>query len=228
MLQKINWLGFGGAGIPTSLPRAIAELQGQTFSLLAGAGANTAIAVPGIEAYDTVQKALLFSGGAFSDITANVTVIDRRATGTLTIGTGVTIGDVVTVNGKSYSIAAAASITTNFAAGSVGIGIDNNSTATALAQAIMSGDSSLTCSVTNNVITVQNRVSGTVGNTVTLDVSQSNGHVTRSGATLAGGTATQGIKVSSDTTSGQIILIWWSKDLIPISTYSVVNQNLGS
>jgi hypothetical protein len=83
MLQKINWLGFGGTGIPEALPRAIAELQGFTVSgPLAGVGANTFIAVPGIDPWDTVIKALLFTAGVPSDITGNVTVVDRRASAT--------------------------------------------------------------------------------------------------------------------------------------------------
>jgi flagellin len=217
MLQKINWLGFGGTGMPEALPRAIAELQGFTVSgPLAGVGANTVIAIPGIDPWDTVIKALLFTAGVPSDITANVSIVDRRASATLTL-TGVSVGDSVSVNGKTYTFTSAPAITVNLAPNQIGLGVSDAASAQALAIAIMSGDATLTAVANNNVVTVYNSTPGSAGNGAAISAAGSNGHIVASGATLANGSDTTGIKISTATTGNTVILFWFNKDSVPIN-----------
>ena len=55
--------------------KAIIELQGLKTKVLTGVAiANTDIAVTGIKTADTIQSALLYTGGAPSDITSTVTI----------------------------------------------------------------------------------------------------------------------------------------------------------
>ena len=105
-LETVGSLGYGGERLNTRLPRMVAELQGHTISgPLTGAAANTAILVAdGISVSDTVQKALMFAAGVPSDITSTITVVDLRASGTVTLSSAVA-GDTVTVNGKVYTLA---------------------------------------------------------------------------------------------------------------------------
>jgi len=196
------------------LPKIVAELQGLTFSLVAGAAADTAIAVTGIEAEDTVIKAL-----NLTDLTeislATLTVGNRQATGTLTVGDGIADGDTVTVNGKVYTFrdvvespsynAAPAIIPFDYDVS----GSDEAVVAARLAKVLMSNDSALSAVAVGAVVTVTWRVAGTVGNAKTLVTSGA--HVVVSGATLSGGTATNGVKFSGDTSSKKILLVWFNK-----------------
>jgi hypothetical protein len=217
MLQRLNWLGFGGTGIPEALPRAIAELQGLTISgPLAGVAANTFIAVPGIDPWDTVLKALLFTAGVPSDITANVTVVDRRASATLTL-TGVAAGDAVTVNGRTYTFVPAPAITQNLSPFQVALGTTDNASAAALSIAIMSGDATLQATAASNVVTIYNQTPGVAGNGGSVSAAASNGHIAASGATLANGSDTKGIKINTNTTGNTVLLIWFNKDAVTIN-----------
>jgi hypothetical protein len=217
MLQKLNWLGFGGTGIPEALPRAIAELQGFTISgPLAGVGANAFIAVPGIDPWDTVMKALLFTAGVPSDITGNVTIVDRRASATLTL-TGVAVGDTVSVNGKTYTFVSAPAITVNLAPYQIPLGVTDAASATSLAVAVMSGDATITAVPNSNTVTVYNKTPGTAGNGAAVSVAGSNGHIATSGATLANGSDTQGIRISTATTGNTVVLFWYNKDAVAIN-----------
>jgi len=115
-LQSLSRVGFGGSGANDALPKAIAELQGLTISLLTGAGAAEAIALAGIEAEDTILKALMFAAGVPSDITSQASIASRFASGTVTCLTTLVDGDTVTVNGKVYTFTEMVeSITTNIA-----------------------------------------------------------------------------------------------------------------
>jgi hypothetical protein len=53
----------GGAGMEDKLPAAIRELQKAGRAVVAGAAANTAIAVPGLLAGGTVRAVIMFAGG---------------------------------------------------------------------------------------------------------------------------------------------------------------------
>lgn len=211
-VSKVNQ----GAADPR-LVRAVAELQGLQVSLLTGAGASVAIAVPNIEIEDTILAALNFTDGTTLTL-SHVSINDRRAYGTLTIGTGLVDGDKVSVNGKVYTFTEMVeSITTNVGPRVIPItvdpsGVDPDVVAARFAKVIMSADSSLVCTVSaTGVVNIHYRTPGTGGNAVALDVTQSNSHVTRSGATLSGGTATNSIKVTDDTTGKKIQLFWFDK-----------------
>lgn len=60
-------LGNGGTGMQGSDPKSAAymikELQGLTTVVVAGAGANTNIAIAGIKTTDTIQSCLEFAAG---------------------------------------------------------------------------------------------------------------------------------------------------------------------
>lgn len=104
-LETIKSLGNGGGFLNDKLPRILTELQQLTISgPLTGAAANTAITVPeGIDIQDTVVKALQFASGVPSDITSTISIVDSRATGTITLTAGLAATNVVNVNGKAYT-----------------------------------------------------------------------------------------------------------------------------
>jgi hypothetical protein len=58
------------------------------------------------------------------------------------------------------------------------------------------------------VVTIRSVADGTAGNSYTT-VGGTN--VTAGAATLAGGTATGGIKVSSSTSGGKLVVVWYNK-----------------
>jgi hypothetical protein len=89
--------------------------------------------------------------------------------------------------------------------------VDTTATAANLSEAIMSGDSTLTCVPNAAVITVSNQAPGTVGNAVALSVAASNAHVTGSGVNLANGSATSAIMISVDTTGTTLLVFWYNK-----------------
>jgi hypothetical protein len=215
-LTSLSGLGFGGAGIPDAMPKAIAELQGQMFSLVAGAAANTAIAIPGIEATDTVKTVLDLTTPATIPA-ANVTVIDRRASGTITLLSTIADGDVIAVNGKSYTFTEMHTNPSSSAGpGVIPItttpsGVDVDAVAAKFANVLMSSDSNISASHVAGVVTVTWRVAGTAGNSVTLSVANAHGHATASGATLTGGTATTGIKISTTTAGKNLLVVWYDK-----------------
>jgi hypothetical protein len=88
----------------------------------------------------------------------------------------------------------------------------------------MSGDATLQAIANGNVVTVYNQTAGAAGNGGSVSVAGSNGHIATSGATLANGTDTKGIKISTSTTGNTIVLFWFNKDAVPISP----PYNLGS
>jgi len=231
-LEILTGLGYGGAHLNTTLPKVLAELQGHTISgPLAGAAANTAIAVAdggGIDIQDTLQKVVMTSltqSGttpfavtfAQTDVTAHCSIVDRRATGTVTCLNTIADGDYVTVNGKKYTFKNLGTVTPSTLVAPYAVPVtiaagvcDVNKAAASLAAAIMSGDSTLTCTVALGVVSIFVRVAGTAGNAVTLTTSGA--HATVSGAgTLAGGSATNAIKCSDNTTGNTLMVFWYNK-----------------
>jgi hypothetical protein len=215
MFEKLDNLGYGGAHLNTRLPKALAELQGLTFTgPVAGALADTAIAVPSIEVQDTIAKVINMTDLVEVDL-ATVASVDRRAKGTVTVINTVADGDYVTVNGKKYTFKnMVVNPSTNVTPGIVPVTITTgvcavNPAAIALANAIMSRDSTLTCSVLAAAVTVICRTAGVAGNAITLTTSSV--HCTVSGAVLAGGTATNGITITSDTSDKKLLVIWFKK-----------------
>jgi hypothetical protein len=216
MLQNIARLGFGGLGIPTEMPKAIAELQGLTVNVLTGVAANTQIAVPGIEAWDTILTAIMFAGGVPSDITGNASIVDRRASATLTIG-AVAAGDSITIAGKTYFFVSGPSAIGSLNPSEIPVLPTAAGIATTMANVIMSNDSRLYASAAGSVVKVFWRVLGAVGNAATLSVANSNVHVTASGANFAGGTDTQAVSFNSDTTGNKVLLAWYNKNAVAIN-----------
>lgn len=216
--ENIAKLGQGGAGVVTGAERpggvlaALQELQGLNFALLAGAGANTKINVAAIRTEDTVMTALNNNAGTFTDITGTITIDDLRAKGTVTAA-AVTAGDTVTVDGKVYTAVANATVVEKHDYTKFKLGANNNETAANLAAAInkrmaATANPNVSAAAVNAVVTVTARAEGTSGNSITL--ASSNGvRLAVSGATLAGGSATGGIRSSGVTNS--VWLFWYNK-----------------
>lgn len=197
-------------GVTEPARKVLAELQGFTQSLVAGATANTAMALAGIEAEDTIVAVIDLTTPAQLSA-ADFTVADRRASGTLTIG-AVANGTPVVVNGKTYTFTSTAeSIAASAAPGTCPIAATAALTAARLAKVIMSSDSSLVATSASNVVTIKSRTAGTAGNAVTLSVAGSGGTVTASGATLAGGTATASISGANSTAAKNLLVTWFNK-----------------
>ena len=209
-LETNSELGKGGSGMHgTALGTAAAmikELQGLSIELLAGQTTPTKHPLAAIRPEDTIIKALNNAAGTITDITANVSIVDPRATGTVTLATAVA-GNTVTVNGLVYT--GVVGVPANYTQFSV----DTSDTAAAasLAAAIntreANGNYAVTATAALGVVTVKAVADGTAGNAITL--AKVGTPVTVSGATLANGTATGGITSSS--TTNQVILFWTNK-----------------
>lgn len=211
-------------GVSNEAQQVFAELQGLTISgPLAGAAAGTAIACTGIEIEDTIKKVLLedATSGVIADDTANVTIVDRRAKGTLTVGSGVVDADTVVVAGKTYTFTEVEeTICYNAPPQVVPIsvgpsGVDVDVVADRLAKVIMSSDSRLQAVASQDgsgLVTIYFRTAGTGGNAMTLDVTGANSHITRSGATFSGGTATNAVKSTTNTTGKNLMVFWFNKN----------------
>jgi hypothetical protein len=194
---------------------ALTELQGLTMSLLAGANANTKINLAAIRPEDTLVGALNNNAGTITDILSTITIEDCKASGTLT-GTSVIATDAVNVNGKTYTFQAADPT----ALGQVKVGGTDTASMANLAAAINAYETdyartnglgvkpAVVATAASNVVTVKAVEEGTGGNAIVL--TSADGTIVASGSgTLAGGTATGGIKSSGAT--NQIILFWFNK-----------------
>lgn len=209
-LETNSELGKGGSGMhgqaPGSAAAMLTELQGLAIELLGGQTTPTKHPLAAIRPEDTILKALNNAAGTLTDITANITIVDPRAVGTITLAAAVA-GNTVTVNGLTYTaVTGAAADNTQFS-------VDGTDTAdaTALAAAINDREANSNYAVTATsalgVVTVKAVADGTAGNAITL--AKVGAPVTLSGATLAGGTATGGFTSSS--TTNQVILFWRNK-----------------
>lgn len=214
MFEKIATLGYGGKDLNTVLARALIELQSKQTEVLAGsAGAATLLpSTKGLDQRDTLYSAIMYAAGVPSDITAACSIVDLRATGTLTLA-GVVAGDVVSVNGKAYTAKTFAMSPSNGAIGpyNFAVGATDTLTAADLARSINAADPAVIASSAVGVVTVVAAASGVAGNAIALAIAASNGHATRSAATLAGGAATGGILSSTVTTGNMVVLTWYKK-----------------
>lgn len=207
-LENISDLGKGGAGMQGqgagSVQAALKELQGLTLSLLTGALANTKIDLAAIRRGDVIVGALNNAAGTITDVSATITIVDVRATGTLTLASTVA-GATATVNDVVYTAVAGAP-----ALGEFQVGADDTATAANLAAAINAYEAfyndKVTASSNAAVVTVTATAEGTGPNAYGLVGSAT---ITAGGATLSGGTATGGIESSGAT--DQIILLWFKK-----------------
>ena len=198
--------GLAATGIGAEALAALAELQGLTISLLAGASAGVKIPLAAIRAEDTIIAAINNNAGTLTDVKATTSISDVRAFGTITLSNTVA-GETVTVNGRTYT--AVAGVAANSSEFSMA-GTDALDAA-ALAAAINAREgaldtSTVTASAVGAVVTVRAIAEGTGPNAYTLTKT---GGIAVSGATLSGGTLTGGISVVGAT--NQVILFWFNK-----------------
>jgi hypothetical protein len=206
----------------TNVQGGVRELQGQTVSLLDGDSAATKIDLAAIRLEDTVQSVLHYTAGApLADLTSEVSISDTRATGTITLAS-VLAGDFVEVDGQRFEAIdgetdGANSGRANTGVYKFGLGANDDEAAANLKAAMeqfygFQQPTGVNVSVLSNVVTVQSRVEGAAGNATTLVESTSGARITLSGATLAGGTDTGGIELSTtDTTGDQLVVTWYNK-----------------
>lgn len=153
-----------------------------------------------------------------------------QATGTLTAGANLVAAETIAVNGVTFTFIAGASTATD-----VHIGADEDETMTNFAAvlnaSVNASISVATYSVAGAVLTVTYDAGGTTGNAYTLANSSGTAAITRSAATLTGGSNTVGglvialnqiaelscpqvqgeIQVVSATTSAKISTTYWSQ-----------------
>ncbi len=214
MKENISNLGHGGAGLsgdgPGSAAAALAELQGLTVSLLAGAAADTKINLAAIREEDTIVSAINNNAGVLTDITGTMSIASVKASGTVTVGTA-SAGDTVTVAGLTYTLVANDATVAAGDYSKVKVGADADACAANLALAIRGREvnrtSQVTASAAAEVVTVTAVAEGVGGNSIAL--TETGGSFTVSGATLSGGTATGGVMSSGAT--DQIVLVWFNK-----------------
>ena len=214
-LDQNSLLGQGGIGMhgtgEGTAAQAIKELQSLRIAVVTGAAANTKLAVADIRQRDTVLSALNNNAGAITDVTGTITIDDLRAKGTITVGTAVA-ADTVTVAGKTFTLVATIPGVDNPDYTLVKIGATAAETAANLAAAVNKWQSCLNvatviATAATNVVTITAVAEGVAGNAITLvKVGTS---FTVSGAVLAGGNATGGIRSSGITNS--LILFWFDK-----------------
>lgn len=205
-------LGDGGVGLNDQAGKAIRELQGLNVTPVAGAAADTKIDIAAIRPEDTLVSVVESAAGVFTDRTATTSIVDLRATGTLTIAT-VADGDTAEANGVVYTFMDAPTNRLHVPRTDG----DDDANAAALANAINSyerryqegwTEPDISASVVGAVVTITAAVEGTGGNALTL---AGTGGVTASGATLAGGSDTGGITCSDDTTGDSLLVVWFNK-----------------
>jgi len=215
-LQPTNkLLGDGGVGLNDQAGKAIRELQGMRVAIVAGASANAQINIAAIRTEDTVLSVIESAAGVLTDRTSTTSIVDLRATGTITVG-AVVADNTVTVRGVVYTYKAAPASLQQV---KLTLG-DANANAAALAAAVNAyerryGGSGWTvplvlATVATNVVTITAVVEGTTANAYTIASNSAN--AVASAATLAGGSATGGIKNSVDTTGDSLIVIWFNKN----------------
>jgi len=199
---------------------AIAELQGLNIDLLAGATGGTKIDLAAIRAKDTILKALVedVTSGKFVDDTANVTITDIRASGTLTVaaGNGMLDGEFFTVGDQVFTFKTGlTSVRKLVHSGGANVpnnGADNDATAALIAEAInlvFGRDKvhGVVATVVTNVVTVTARQEGVVGNSIVL----TEGATDVAAVAMAGGSDTGGVQSATDNSTDQILLFWYQK-----------------
>lgn len=206
-------LGDGGVGLNDQAGKAIRELQGLNVSVLAGTTQDTKIDLAAIRTEDTIISVVESAAGVLTDRTANTTIVDLRATGTLTIS-GAAEDDTATVNGVTYTFKDAPTSRLHVPRTDA----DDDANAAALALAINSyerryqegwTEPAIAATVASAVVTITATVEGTGGNAIDL---AGTGGVTASGATLANGSDTGGISIDVATTGDSLMVTWFNKN----------------
>ena len=202
-------LGAGGSGMHgrgkgTAAAKLLA-LEGLQVKLVAGAAANTALPLA-IDSDDQLISVLNNNAGTLTDVTAQTTIVDTRASGTVTLGAAGTAGDTVSVAGLTYTLASAAAKIEPHNVEFVRVGADATATAAALAKSINAREGNrgakVSATAAAGVVTIKAVQGGTAGNALAL--AETGNSMTISGATLEGGTATTGLKVSVVTNQLQV------------------------
>jgi phage tail sheath gpL-like len=198
--------GLNGEGAGT-LKAVLKELYGLKQSVVTGGNADTKFNLAAIRQEDTIISALNNNEGVITDVTADISIVDTHALGTITLSSAAA-GQTVTLNGKVYTaVSGAADDFTEFS-----ISGDDSADAAALAAAInareANDDNEVTATAALGVVTVRAVADGTAGNAITLV--KNGAGISVSGATLSGGTATGGIK--SPNATNQLILLWLDKN----------------
>lgn len=207
-------LGNGGAGMhgtgPGTAANALRALMGLRISLVAGAAADTKLPVEGLTEDSKVISVLNNNSGTFSDVTATASIVDTRATGTVTVG-AMAAGDTVTVAGVRYTILALGTKVEPYETNKVVLRAGDTATTVAarLAEAINATEHAsmarkVKATSAAAVVTVRAFTPGAAGNAITL--AETGSTFTISGATLATGSDTEGLKVSS--TTNQLVVFW--------------------
>ena len=213
-LETVTKGGHGGAGSQgdgaSSFEKAIKELQGLTISLLAGAAANTKIALAAIRPEDTILKAFNNNAGTITDITGTMSIDSLKASGTVTVGSAVA-NDTVTIAGMAFTFVASKTNPLDYT--KVVIGGTAEATAINLEAALkarlaQTANPTISVSRAVAVLTITAVAEGTAGNSITL--AETGSSATISGATLAGGDAAG--SVLSTGITNQIILFWFNKN----------------
>jgi len=214
-IEQNSQLGVGGTGMhgagQGSAARMLRELQGLRVSIVAGGSANTKLALSTIRDTDTIISALNNNAGTITDVTGTISIDDLRAVGTVTVGTAAA-NDTVAVAGSVYILVPAIEKVEQFDYTKVKVGATAAETAANLAAAINKREgnrsaSQVIATAASNVVTVRAVAEGTSGNSITL--AEVGSSFTVSGATLAGGSATGGIRSTGATNS--VILFWLEK-----------------
>lgn len=217
-------MGEGGAHTTgVGMTRIVTELQGLRVKTVAGAAASTKMNVADLRIGDTLVSVLALASGAFTDDTANCTIQDTHATGTVTCA-GVTANDTITTDGNTYTFVSSAQ---NVNAGGpyVVLGANDNATAANLAAAINAYETrpvskmigvqtkaAVTASVVNNVVTIRAVVDAAAGNGITLTSSNGTRLAVSGAGTLTGGTATGGIKSTTNNSAANMLVVYFNKD----------------
>lgn len=205
--ENVSNLGKGGAGMQGqgagSAARAIKELQGLQVSLVTGGAAITP--------RDTLIAVHNNNAGTLTDVTANATIADNRATGTVTAAGAGTAGDTVSIAGLTYTLVAANATVDPADKRKVKVGADAAGLAANLLAAVQAReanrDTKVTVSRNAAVLTVTAFAGGTEGNALVLAETGNSFNI--SGATLSGGSATGGVQVTSVT--NQLVVYWFKK-----------------
>lgn len=197
--------------------KAVKELQGLKVTIIpTGAAAGTKMNVAAIRAEDTILSAIrtITATGVKSDDTANVTIEVLKATGTIALSTAVATNAVV-VNGTTYTFAAGAAATLGTPYTTVFLGTTDTHAAANLRDAINAQETIggrapvVVATASGATVTLTAAAEGTGGNSITL--TKTGAPITVSGATLAGGTATGGIKSTTDLSASSLQLMWFDK-----------------
>lgn len=214
-MELTKQLGQGGAGFhstgPGSAAEALKSLMALRVSLVAGAAANTKLPLADIREGDVILSALNNNAGTLTDVTAGTTIDNPNAKGTVTVGT-VTAGDTVSVAGYTYTLVSNATVIADGDMSKLAVGDSVAANVAPRLAALINArednrTSKVRATVNAAVVTLTAVEEGAAGNSVAL--AETGNTFTISGANLAGGTTTGGIKVTS--TTNQVVLYWLKK-----------------